>query len=213
MDDWSLLQQYVQNGSHPAMDQLIRRHLDMVYAAARREVGDEHLAADVTQAVFLVLMRRASRIGPGVVLAGWLFKVMRFAAADARKSQARRGRHEREAATMKSEISCDTDSQCDPQLIPLLNDAIASLPSIYRDAVVMKYLEGKSHLEVAQAQKINENAARQRLFRAIERLRVKLSRQASAVLIAGTVEATLAATAAQSAPPSEVQLRAFAAVA
>jgi len=203
MDDWGLLQQYVRDASRDAMEQLVRRHQDMVYAAACREVGNRHLAADITQAVFLVLIRRASRIGPDVVLPGWLFKVMRFAAADARKSQARRERHERRAAAMKMETSSGTDLQGDPRLLLLLNDAIASLPRIYRDAVVMKYLQGKSHVEVASALRINENAARQRLFRAIGRLRAQLNSKALAAAGVGAVEATLAATSARAAP-SEV---------
>ena len=70
------LQQFVQNGSQPALEELIRRHLSMVYAAAAlREVADPHLAGDVTQAVFIVLMRRASHISSRIVLAGSRYSI------------------------------------------------------------------------------------------------------------------------------------------
>src|SRR5262245_28038199 len=100
MDDHELLRQYVHDGSREALDALVRRHINLVWSTALRETRDPHDAADVTQAVFIVLMHRAAHLSDKVVIGGWLFKVTRFAAADARKRRARRQRHEQEAASM-----------------------------------------------------------------------------------------------------------------
>ncbi len=60
--DGALLQDYVQ-GSEEAFAELVRRHLDLVYSTARRQVaGDEHLARDISQSVFIDLARKASSI-------------------------------------------------------------------------------------------------------------------------------------------------------
>src|SRR5271170_3140887 len=95
MGDWELLRQYVDHGSRPALDALVSRHLGMVYAAALREAADPHLAEDITQAAFLILIRRAPSLArnKNVLLAGWLFHVVHFTAADARKARARRQHH------------------------------------------------------------------------------------------------------------------------
>ena len=58
MDDWDLLRQYASMGSHEAFATLVTRYVDFVYSAALRQMGDRHLAEDVTQGVFIVLSQR-----------------------------------------------------------------------------------------------------------------------------------------------------------
>ncbi|HEY7089732.1 MAG TPA: sigma-70 family RNA polymerase sigma factor [Tepidisphaeraceae bacterium] len=180
--DRELLQRYVRDGSAEALDEVVRRHVGLVWSAALREArGDFHLAADLTQATFIVLMRRASSLlSPRVVLSGWLFQVVRYAAADARKKAARQQRREQEAARMYSSItSPQTPNEPDSiwqRASPLLNDAVASLPARDRDLVVLKFFDGKSHAELAQVLGTTENTARQRLFRAMGRLRTFFQR-------------------------------------
>src|ERR1043166_888228 len=99
MDDSELLAQYVQAGSHDAFGQLVARHLAMVHASVRRQIPDPATADDVTQAVFIILARRASSIKPAH-LTGWLLKTAHYAARDAMKRQHRRNRHEQQAAPM-----------------------------------------------------------------------------------------------------------------
>ena len=67
MTDHELLSQYVRHRSNEAMGELVRRHVDTVYATALRELRDAHLAEDVTQAVFMVLAQRAKSLSPKVV--------------------------------------------------------------------------------------------------------------------------------------------------
>jgi RNA polymerase sigma factor (sigma-70 family) len=197
--DWDLLQEYVCSKSPAAMETLVRRHLPMVYAVARREMrGDASLAQDIVQGVFLLLMQRAQHISSRVVLAGWLFKVTRFAAADLRKRQARQIRREQEAARMKSALNSSEDDATDESAaaLALLDDAIAALPSGDRDLVALKFLQGRSHLQVGQAMRITENAARQRAHRALQRLRHFLSRRGVS-MSSDTIGAMLAAEAAK----------------
>src|SRR3954464_2674906 len=82
--DWQLLQQYSTGGSQAAFEELVQRYVDLVYSSALRQVKDTHLAEDVSQAVFIILSQKAASLAaqkPGV-LAGWLFKVTKFTAAN-----------------------------------------------------------------------------------------------------------------------------------
>src|SRR3954469_17213622 len=101
--DDELLGRYVRQHDQAALDELIRRHIDFVYAAARRQLGgDAHTAEDVTQAVFLILLGKAKSVRRGG-LVGWLFQTTRYAAANARKVLERRTGYEREAAAARKE--------------------------------------------------------------------------------------------------------------
>src|SRR5688572_32340121 len=57
--DMELVRAFVRSKDHDAFAQLVRRHVDMVYATALRRVRDRHLADDVTQATFVILADRA----------------------------------------------------------------------------------------------------------------------------------------------------------
>src|ERR1043165_5444746 len=102
MEDVDLLKAYVQNRSDSAFDELMRRHVDLVYTAARRCVADAHLAEDVTQAVFIVLSRKAASLPHDVILPAWLLHVTRLTASNAVRQRRNQTRLERKAASMSS---------------------------------------------------------------------------------------------------------------
>ena len=102
-DDFELLRRYVAEGSEEAFALLARRYVNLVYSAALRQVRDRHLAEDVTQAVFLVLARKAKSIRRKTPLSAWLHTTTRYAAGDVLRARARRMRIEHKAAGMTQE--------------------------------------------------------------------------------------------------------------
>src|SRR5438477_3431495 len=73
--DAELLQRYGQSGQHADLAPLVQRYVDLVYSAARRQLGDAHDAQDVVQQVFVILLRKAHKLRPQTLLAPWLLKV------------------------------------------------------------------------------------------------------------------------------------------
>jgi RNA polymerase sigma factor (sigma-70 family) len=96
-DDMDLVREYAADRSEPAFATLVSRHVNLVYSAALRRVGDALLAEEITQAVFIILARKAESLGPKTVLSGWLYRAAQYAAADALKTRRRRERREQEA--------------------------------------------------------------------------------------------------------------------
>ncbi len=90
-NDADLLRRYFEEGVDGAFAELVRRHVDLVYSAALRQVnGDPHLAADATQIVFSDLARKGGALVGHRVLAGWLFTSTRFAVAELVRGESRR---------------------------------------------------------------------------------------------------------------------------
>src|SRR5262245_5300850 len=94
MDDVESILRYRRTRSGADLDPVIRRHLDWVWSCALRQVrGDEDLAGDIVQAVFLVLMKKPPSPRHAGALAGWLFKVTRYVALNAIRTRGRRRAH------------------------------------------------------------------------------------------------------------------------
>src|SRR2546423_560423 len=143
--DSDLLRQYADHGAQDAFAALVARHVNLVYAAARRQVGDAHLAHDVTQAVFVLLANKARSIGPNTVLAGWLYNSTRYAAANARKMERRRQHHEFKGGLMAQDQRTAQQGGDESQwadVAPLLDNALARLRRRDRDAVLLKFIQG-----------------------------------------------------------------------
>ncbi len=191
--DADLLRRYAVDRSDEAFAELVRRYVDLVYATSLRRVGDPHLADDVTQAVYLVLARRAADLGPPTVLPGWLYRTARLVSNDAVKMQRRRQRHERAAA--RPELAPPAP---DPGVRPEIEAALDRLSTADRDAVLLRYWQGLSVGEVARSLGVAENTAAKRLGRAVGRLRGQLAggTAATAVAALGTPSAPAGVAAA-----------------
>jgi RNA polymerase sigma factor (sigma-70 family) len=169
MNDHELLQQYIAGGSEDAFRDLMNRHGALVYSAAIRQVGDKHLAEEVTQTVFVLLARKASSLPVETVLPGWLWQTARFTAMRAMRSVQRREHYETEAASMK--IAAQNPEENSNQISPLINEAIGRLSEMDRNAVLLRFYETKSFSDIATRLKISEAAAQKRVARSLEKVR------------------------------------------
>lgn len=169
-DDWELLQDYVQNGSELAFETIVQRYLNQVFAMALRQTGDAHLAQDVAQAVFVVLVRKARTIPPGTVLPGWLFNTTRYVAQTLQRTERRR--LERETNAMHDPtLSASESENLWEQLSPHLDNAMASLRERDREVVLLRFFRQQSVRQVSQMLGLSEDAVQKRTSRAVERLR------------------------------------------
>jgi len=182
VSDEILLRDYVHDRSEAAFAKLMERHLPMVYSVCLRETGDRTLAEDATQAVFLVLARKAKHLRSPRALPSWLYQAARLAARKVRHSEYRQRKREQEAVPHEYPARSAPDS-----IHLLLDDAIGTLSARERDAVLLRFFSGLSVTETAESLGISEGAAQMRISRAIDKLQRYLSRRDAAVTGVGLV--------------------------
>jgi len=169
LDDAELLSAYVTQRSEEAFATLVERHVSLVYSSAWRQMRDPHRADEITQAVFIILARKAGSLGRETVLAGWLCRTARFVACNALKAEQRR-QHREQEAHMNSLLN-DPEPDVWPQIAPLLDEAVAQLGEADRNAVVLRFYEQRPLEEVGRVLGLNPGAAQKRVSRALEKLR------------------------------------------
>ena len=196
-DDLTLLREYVRNQSEAAFATLVTRYVNLVYSMALRQVHDPHLAEEITQAVFIILARKADSLGDQTIFPGWLCRTARYASANALTIQRRRQQREQEAQ-MQSIVN-EPESDVWTRIAPLLDGALGQLGQKDHDAIVLRFFEGRSLNEVGLALGASEEAAKKRVNRALEKLR-KYFFKRGVTSTAATLGESISANSVQTAP-------------
>jgi RNA polymerase sigma factor (sigma-70 family) len=194
-DDLTLLREYARRNSEEAFAALVSRHVNLVYSVALRQVRDPHLAEEITQAVFIILARKADSLGDKTILPGWLCRTARYASANALTIQRRRQHREQEAymeSILNEAANEPPNEETWPQIAPLLDGAMEQLGQKDHDALVLRFFEGRNFKEVGAALGASEDAAKMRVNRALEKLRkcfTKRGVSSTTAIIAGAISA------------------------
>jgi hypothetical protein len=147
--------------------------------------------------VFVLLARKAHLFGSRTILQGWLHRTAWFTADNLLKTTIRRQNREQEAC-MQSFLN-EPESESRTTVAPLLDSAIAGLGEKDRNAILLRFFDGRKLSEVAAALGTTEDGATKRVNRALEKLRRHFVRR-GVVLTTATLVSLLGASSAQAAP-------------
>jgi RNA polymerase sigma factor (sigma-70 family) len=189
--DARLLEQFARNGSEEAFAALVQRHIALVHSVALRHTANAQHAQDITQAVFVILARKAGSLGRRTVLPGWLYHTARLTAANLQRAETSRVRREQEAF-MQSQLEESVNDALWRELSPQLDEAMAGLGTSERDALVLRYFQNQSMAEVGKFLGLAKNTAQKRVSRALEKLRAFFTKRgvsSTTAIIAGAISA------------------------
>src|SRR5581483_1358594 len=131
------------------------------------------------------------------ILSGWLYRTACYVSGHAFKQELRRQKREQEA--FMQSLSNQTESEAWPQIKPLLEDAMLRLGQTDRDALVLRFFEGRNMKEVGAILGTSEAATKMRVNRALDKLRTYFCKR-GVDSTAATIAETISANSIQTAP-------------
>jgi RNA polymerase sigma-70 factor (ECF subfamily) len=147
-------------------DVLFQTHRRGVLRYLTRIVGGADTAHDLTQEVFLRVVRSPMPDAEPAARKAWVFRIARNLALNHLRDGRRRPR--------TTEL-VDTARPASQELATAIRQAISSLPDGDRDVFLLRETAGLSYAEIAVACELTEDAVRSRLHRARQHLRTVLA--------------------------------------
>ncbi len=166
------------DGQDEAFERIFLAQWPRIHATLTRLVGDADEAEDLALETFWRLYQRPPR-DRAAGLGGWLHRHACFVASKTMRSERRRLARERQAVEMNSMEDHSAASLA--SVTPILDDAINQLGSEDRAAIMLRFFEQNDFASVGAALGSNEEAARKRVNRALDKLEVLLKRRGVAL--------------------------------
>jgi RNA polymerase sigma-70 factor (ECF subfamily) len=166
--------------SESTFEQEALPHLDTVYRVALNLSGDSDEADDLVQETMLKACRSWHRYTPGTNVRAWLLTILRNTAIDLHH-RGRRRKATADFAALEEHTVFDRVRARDPEgqffhelVADVVVDAIQSLPSLWRETLVLRDMAGLSYAEIAEVVGGPVGTVKSRLFRARQALQGQL---------------------------------------
>ena len=168
-------------GERDGFGTLVRRYERELYGYLRRYLGNDDLAADVFQNTFLAVFRKIGHYEPGRPARPWLYAVATNQAIDATRRRARADRTAESlpddadegktlADLLASREPDPADSAATAEVRARVRDAVAALPELLRQVIVLAYFQGLKYQDIATTLEIPVGTVKSRLHAAVAKL-------------------------------------------
>lgn len=185
--------------SESVFSELVNANINLVYTTALRSLGgDAHLANDVTQSVFIDLIRKNPDISDQGSLAGWLHRHTRYTASKTVRTEQRRRTREQSYHSMESQSPSNAPSNWET-IAPHLDQCLQELSQQDRDTLLLRFFNQRNLKDIGAELGISADAAQKRVSRALEKLRLVLTNK-GVNLSVSTLATTMSASAVIAAP-------------
>jgi len=174
-------------GEPEAFGELVRRYQDRLFGTLTHLLGSVHDAADVAQDAFVLAYRNLPRFRGNSAFYSWLFRIAYNSAIDHRRKHRRKTQSLDGHRDMTGDEPIDRRSASDPaaslqseERSRQVREALDDLADDYRNALILKEIEGLPYEEIAAIMACPVGTVRSRIHRARLELRDKLTRMMKA---------------------------------
>jgi len=133
-------------------EDIVREHQDSVYGAALRVLGDRDAALDAANQTFMKAYRSRASYDPSRPIKHWLLRIAvneAITIGRARTRERARQAPESEAVLLPDRAATPEHAAVDRESRDGIRAAVALLPDLYREVVVLRYFNELSVDEVA----------------------------------------------------------------
>lgn len=169
-------------GSHEAFGQLVRRYQERLYHTLAVALGSADDARDVSQEAFILAFQKLHTFREQSAFYSWLYRIALNTAASQKRRKSRTTVSLDGVREVSGEEPVDLHHEQSPGYALESNErqqqvraALAGLTAEYRDALVLKEIEGLKYEEIAERLDCPVGTVRSRIHRARLELREKLS--------------------------------------
>lgn len=181
-DDHAAIQA-VLAGDKEAYGALVVRHSHSLFRVAYRITGNEADAEDVVQEAFLRGYRKLEGFESRANFGTWIYRIAVHCALD--RVKRRRGNEvarvgetndpEQDQLQVADEAAGPDRLLLSGEISSIQSDALRSLTPTERTAFVLRHMEDRTTVEIGEALGIEPNAAKQAVFRAVQKMRRRLA--------------------------------------
>lgn len=181
VDDEELVRE-IKTGSEAAMEVLTRRYYKTIFAFVYRKTGDRELAADMTQDVFIKMMKKIMAYSDKGSFRSWLFTITVNHCRDYWRSRAYRmsGRQTRMSEDLIGRRDDDVPFIFEQkETRKAVVAAIGQLPEEQKDVVLLRFYHEMKIREIAEVVGVGESTVKSRLRQGLRKLRIFFKRGGS----------------------------------
>lgn len=163
---------------------VFKSYYPIMFQFARKFMGRDEEAEDVTENVFLKLLEEGTYFNDTKHLKAYLFRAVRHACLNARKTAIRKAQRDATFGVWNAEDEHDYLAQlAQAEAILQLKQAVASLPPQARKVITLTYFEGMTNQEAADELQLSVQTVKNQKFRALALLRNRLTEEQFLLLL------------------------------
>ncbi len=166
------------SGKRQAWDELVNRHFGVVYAISLGRLKDRDLAEDLTQEVFLRVCLLLDQLEKPALFSHWVARIARNLAVDWQRRGERASRllpmigfDEISQEVRDSRSGSPRDAASTAEVNAALVEALGRLRPEQREVVLLHYMEGLSHHEIARRLGVHQATVSRHIGKALDLMR------------------------------------------
>src|SRR5690625_4263612 len=175
IEDYQLIRQ-IKKGDKQAFDTLVRKHYQNIYSYCVRRTGNEVIAADLTQDVFLKLIRSIYNYQYTGKFVNFLFTIAINTCRDYYKKQNQSNKSV-QCIELKDEGPTPVERAIQSEQVSDIKQKINELPDMQKDTIILYYFHDMKVKDIAKIMGVKISTAKSRLKQGRDKLKNSLSEE------------------------------------